>query len=131
MVQRRTITCICPSPHAARLGRGLRRQELTVVAKIAADFPLGQRFAAVAAGALGRIPEAITPPTRDPTVEMVERANAPSTQRALQPHSLAHDAAARRNQWHDDGAAGDKLQIKRGRVQAHHPEPRKSKIKVK
>ena len=84
---------------------------MTIVTKLAADFPLGQRLSAITAGALGRILEAITPPTREPRFEIVERANAPTTQRAPQPHSLAHDATACRNQWHDDGAAGDELQI--------------------
>ena len=82
---------------------------MTVVAKLAADFPLGEGLSAITAGALGRIPKAITPPTREPRFEIVERADATSTQRALKPHSLAHDAAACRNQRHDDGASGDEL----------------------
>jgi len=54
---------------------------LTVVAELAADFPFGKCFAAVAAGALCRIPKAMTVPTRDPAVEMVERAHSPHTVR--------------------------------------------------
>ena len=73
------MTRVGPPPHAARLWWELSRPKLTVVAKLAADFPLGQSFSAAAAGALCRIPEAMTTPTRDSAVEMVERANAPGT----------------------------------------------------
>ena len=77
------MTSVGPPPHAARLWWELSRPELTVVAKLAADFPLGQEFSAVGAGALCRVPEAIAAPARDSSVEMVERADAPTTQRAL------------------------------------------------
>ena len=53
------MTRVGPPPHTARLRRVLRGPELTVVAKLAADFPLGQRLSTVAAGALCRIPEAV------------------------------------------------------------------------
>ena len=81
--QRRTMTCVSPPPHPARLQRKLSRPKLTVVAKLAADFPLRYRLSAVAAGALCRIPEAITAPTRHSSIEMVDYADALSTQRAL------------------------------------------------
>ena len=60
---------------------------MTVVAKLAADFPLGESFSAITAGALCVIPEAMTTPTRESATDMVKRADAPGTQRASQPHS--------------------------------------------
>ena len=77
------MTSVSAPPHAAWLWWELCRPELTVVAKLAADFPLGHGFSAVAAGALCRIPEAITAPTRHSSVEVIDRADALSTQRAL------------------------------------------------
>ena len=131
MVQRRTITCVSPPPHAARFRRKLGRPKLTVVSKLAADFPLGQSFSAVAAGALCRIPKAMTTPTRDSAVDMVERADAPGTKRAPQPHSLAHDATTCRDQWHNHGATRDKLQIERGRISPHCAQPWEGNVEVK
>jgi hypothetical protein len=91
----------------------LNSPELTIVAKLAADLPLSQRFSAVAAGTLCRVPETITAPTRDSSVEVVDREDALTTQRALEPQSLADDATACPNQRHNHDATRDKLQIKR------------------
>jgi hypothetical protein len=43
---------------------------VAAVETITADFPLGQGFSTVAAGAPSRIPEAIAVSTGDPSVEM-------------------------------------------------------------
>ena len=102
-----------------------------MVAELAADFALGQGFSAVSAGALCRVPEAITAPTRHSSIEVVERADASTTQRALQPHALTHDAAAGRNQRHTDDTTGDKLQIERAGFEPHQSQPRKSNVEVK
>ena len=64
------MTSVGPTPHAARLWRELNRPELTMVAKLAADFPLSLGFSAVGAGAPCSIPEAITAPTCDSSVEV-------------------------------------------------------------
>src|SRR5438128_2575453 len=113
MVQRCTMTRVGPPPHAAWLRRKLSRPKLTVIAKLAANFPLGQSFSAVAAGALRRIPQAVAPTTCEHRFEIVERADASTTQRALQSHPLTYDAAACPDHRHDNGATGDKLQIER------------------
>jgi hypothetical protein len=54
---------------------------------------------------------------------MVERANAPATQRAFLPHPLTHDATACPDQWCIHGASRNKLQIERARIQPHHTQP--------
>jgi len=84
--------------------------QLTIVAKLAPDFPLGQRLAAVTASTLRRVLKAITDPARQPWLEVVERTDAPATERALQPHPLTHHATTRPDQRHNNGAAADKLQ---------------------
>ena len=70
--------------HTARPWRVLGAPQLTIVAKLAPDFPLGQRFAAVTASTLRRVSKAITDPARQPWLKVVERADALATERALQ-----------------------------------------------
>ena len=102
-----------------------------MVAKLAPDFPLGQRLSSVTAGTLCRISKAITDPARQPWLKVVEGADTATTERAGQPHSATHDATACPDQWHNNDAAADKLQIESGRVQSHHPQPRKTKVGAK
>ena len=104
--QRRTMPRVGPPPHAARLWREPGARDLAIVAEFPADFSFRQKLSRSAAGPLCGIPEAIAVPTRDPSVEMIEHADAPTTQRARQPQPLAHDATVCPNQRHNNGAAG-------------------------
>ena len=72
------MTLIGPPPHAARLWRQPGARDLAIVAELPADFSFRQKLSRSAAGPLCRIPEAIAVPTRDSSVEMIERADAPS-----------------------------------------------------
>ncbi len=129
--QRRTMPRIGPSPHPARPRWERCARDLAIVAELAPDFPLGQRLSAEGTRSLRRIPKTVAASTREPWFEIIEHANAPATERALQPHPPTHDAAACPDQRRNDNAAADKLQIESGRVQPHHPQPWKSKVGAK
>ena len=122
---------VSPPPHAARLRWEPGARDLAIVAEFPADFSFRQKLSRSAAGPLCRIPEAIAVPTRDSSVEMIEHADAPSTERTPQPQPLTHDATACPNQRHSHDATGDKLQIESGRIQPHHAQPRKAQVEVK
>jgi len=107
------MTRIGPPPHAARLWRDLYCPELTIVTQLAANVFHRPKLPAFGAGALRRIPKTVAAPTRDPSVDTVEYADASTTQRALYPYLLTHGATARPNQRHDHDATCDKLQIER------------------
>ena len=53
------MTRVGSPPYAARPWWELSRPVLAIVTKLAADFPDGEGFSAVAAGTLSRIPEVI------------------------------------------------------------------------
>jgi hypothetical protein len=89
---------------------------LTTVAQLAANVFHRPELPAFGAGALRRIPETIAVPTRDPSIDTVEYADASSTQRALYPYPHTHGATLRPNQRHDHDATCDKLQIERGGI---------------
>src|ERR1700722_18846839 len=94
---------VSPPPHAARLRWEPGARDLAIVAEFPADFSFRQKLSRSAAGPLCRIPKAIAVPTRNSSLEMIERADAPGTQRASQPHSLAHDAGLGSNaRWDID-----------------------------
>ena len=122
------MTRVSPPPHAARPWRQSCARDLAIVAEFPPDFSFRQKLSRSAAGALGCIPEAITVPAGDFSVDMIDRANAPTTQRTRKPQPLTHDATVCPNQRHDHSATGDQLQIERARIQPHHTQPRKAKL---
>ena len=114
---------IRPPPHAARLRRQPCARNLAIVAELPTNFSFRQKLSRSTAGPLRRIPEASAAPTRDSSVEMIERADAPATHGAGYPHSLTHDAAACPDERYIDGAAGHQFQIEGARFEPHDSQP--------
>ena len=74
---------IGPPPHPTRFRREPGAWDLAIVAELPADSSLCEKLSRRAADALGRIPKAIAAPTGEPWLNIVEHADAPTTQRAL------------------------------------------------
>ena len=111
--QRRTMSRVGPPPHAARLWREPGALDLAIVAEFPPDFSFRQKLSGGAADPLCGVPEIMAAPTRKPWFEIVEHADAPTTQRARQSQPFAHDPTVCPNQRHSHGATGQQLQIER------------------
>src|SRR5262249_42130273 len=104
--QRRTRPSVGAPPHPARLWRQPCARNLTIVAELPATFSSRHTLSPSTTGALCRVPEAITATTRQPWFEIVDRADATTTRRALQPRPLTHDTALGPNERYSHGATG-------------------------
>jgi len=87
------MTVISTPPHAAWLWQARDRPELTVIAKLAADFPHRQMFPPLGAFALRSVPEAAACPADKSHVEIVQLADGLVAAWAHQPEPRSHNAA--------------------------------------
>jgi hypothetical protein len=92
--ERRTMPRISPPPHPPRFRRKPGTWNLAIVAELPADFSPRQILSRSAADALCSVPEVIALPTRHSSVEMVEHAHSPTTDRTFKPDLLTNDATA-------------------------------------
>jgi hypothetical protein len=81
--QRRTMTRVGPSPHAAWFRWEPGARHLAIVTDLPANFSFRQKLSRRAADALCGVPETMAATTSEPGFKIIEHTDAPATQRAL------------------------------------------------